>query len=208
VKPLFAALPKFENSEPSMKLFFPDLVRAIDVKAEATRLAAVKFAPAEAAKADDEAASEEVARRKSAVPTTVPNDAEVLTALTEGERRIAEKNARAAEASFQKVLAKYPDQTRAWYGIGLVAMLDHDAARAKQVFGRLTVGEHAATEDPMVLVWSHVYLARIYDDEGNSEVAKAEYQSALAVPGGPDQAKQTAQRELAALGMDKTVARP
>jgi tetratricopeptide (TPR) repeat protein len=208
VKPLFAALPKFENSEPSMKLFFPDLVRAIDVRAEATRLAAVKFALAEAAKTDDEAASEEVARRKSAVPTTVPNDAEVLTALTEGERRIAEKNARAAEASFQKVLAKYPDQARAWYGIGLVAMLDHDAARAKQVFGRLTVGEHAATEDPMVLVWSHVYLARIYDDEGNSEVAKAEYQSALAVQGGPDQAKQTAKKELAALSADKPVARP
>ncbi len=34
VKPLFAALPKFESSEPSMKLFFPDLVRAIDVRAE------------------------------------------------------------------------------------------------------------------------------------------------------------------------------
>jgi tetratricopeptide (TPR) repeat protein len=208
VKPLFAALPKFENSEPSMKLFFPDLVRAIDVGAEAKRLAAVKFAPAEAAKPDDEAASEEVARKRSAAPTTVPNDAEVLTALTEGERRIAEKNPRAAEASFQKVLTKYPDQARAWYGIGLVAMLDHDAARAKQVFGRLTVGEHAATEDPMVLVWSHVYLARIYDDEGNSEVAKTEYQSALAVQGGPDQAKQTAKKELAVLSADKPVARP
>src|SRR5438067_2247573 len=31
VKPLLDALPKCENSEPSMKLFFPDLVRAIDV---------------------------------------------------------------------------------------------------------------------------------------------------------------------------------
>jgi len=87
-------------------------------------------------------------------------------------------------------------------------MLDHDAARAKQVFGRLTVGEHAATEDPMVLVWSHVYLARIYDYEGNSEVARTEYQSALAVQGGPDQAKQTAQKELATLGGAKPEARP
>jgi len=208
VKPLFAALPKFENSEPSMKLFFPDLVRAIDVGAETKRLAAVKFALAETAKPDDEATTEEVARKRSAAPTTVPNDAEVITALTEGERRIAEKNPRAAEASFQKVLTKYPDQARAWYGIGLVAMLDHDAARAKQVFGRLTVGEHAATEDPMVLVWSHVYLARIYDYEGNSEVAKTEYRSALAVQGGPDQARQTAQKELATLGADKPVARP
>src|SRR5437867_8595018 len=208
VKPLFGALPKFENSEPSMKLFFQDLVRAIDTGAEARRLATVKFAPADTARPEDEAAAEAVARRRSAAPTTVPNDAEVLTALTEGERRIAEKNPRAAEASFQKVLTKYPDQARAWYGIGLVALLDHDAARAKQVFGRLTTGEHAATQDPMVLAWSHVYLARIYDDEGNPEVAKMEYQSVLYVEGGPEQAKQAAQKGLAAVGGDKTTARP
>jgi hypothetical protein len=208
VKPLFGALPRFENSEPSMKLFFPDLVRAIDTGAEAKRLAAVKFAPVETAKPEVETASEEVARRRNAVPTTVPNDAEVITALTEGERRIAEKNPRAAEASFQKVLTKYPDQARAWYGIGLVALLDHDAARAKQVFGRLTTGEHAATEDPMVLAWSHVYLARIYDDEGKPEVAKMEYQSVLNVEGGPEQAKLAAQKGLAAFGGDRPVARP
>ncbi len=208
VKPLFGALPKFENSEPSMKLFFPDLVRAIDTGAEAKRLTAVKFAPAETAKPEDEAASEEVARRRNAAPTTVPNDAEVITELTEGERRIAEKNPRAAEASFQKVLTKYPDQARAWYGIGLVALLDHDAARAKQVFGRLTAGEHAATQDPMVLAWSHVYLARIFDDEGNLEVAKMEYQSVLSVEGGPEQAKLAAQKGLAAFGGDKPIARP
>jgi hypothetical protein len=208
VKPLFGALPKFESSEPSMKLFFPDWVRAINTETEAKRLAAVKFVPADTAKSEDEAASEEVARRRNAAPTTVPNDAEVIAALTEGERRIAEKNPRAAEASFQKVLTKYPDQARAWYGLGLVALQDHDAARAKQVFGRLTTGEHAATEDPLVLAWSHVYLARIYNDEGNPEVGKMEYQSALSVEGGPEQARQAARKGLAAFGGDKPLARP
>jgi predicted Zn-dependent protease len=169
---------------------------------------AIKFAPAEEAQQADETAAEEVARRRAAAPTTVPNDAEVIAALTEGEKRIAEKNPRAAEASFQRVLAKYPDQPRAWYGIGLVALLDHDAARAKQVFGRLTTGEHAATQDPLVLAWSHIYLARIYDDEGNPEVAKNEYQLALAVEGGPDRARQEAQRGLTAVGNDKSSARP
>ena len=208
VKPLFGALPKFENSEPSMKLFFPDLVRAIDMGAEGKRLATLKFAPADSLKPEDETASEEVARRRRAAPTTVPNDAEVITALTEGERRIAEKNPRGAEASFQKVLTKYPDQVRAWYGIGLVALLDHDAARAKQVFGRLTAGEHAASQDPMVLAWSHIYLARIYDDEGNPQVVKAEYESALAVEGAPEQAKLAAQKGLAAFAAEKPIARP
>jgi tetratricopeptide (TPR) repeat protein len=208
VRPLFTALVKFENDEPSMKRFFPDLVRAIDTKEEAKRLATIHFAPADSAQPEDQAASEEVARKRKLVPTTVPNDAEVIAALTEGERRIAEKNPRAAEASFQKVLTKYPDQARAWYGIGLVALLDHDSARAKQVFGRLTTGDHTAAQDPLVLAWSHVYLARIYDDEGNPEVAKTEYQSALAVEGGPEKAKQAAEKGLAATAAEKPTARP
>jgi hypothetical protein len=208
VRPLFTALPKFENSEPSMKRFFPDLVRAIDTKEEAKRLATIHFAPADSAQPEDQAASEEVARKRKLAPTTVPNDAEVIAALTEGERRIAEKNPRAAEASFQKVLTKYPDQARAWYGLGWVALLDQDWPRAKQIFARLTNGEHAATQDPMVLAWSHIYLAHIYDDEGKQEAAKAEYQSALAVEGGPEKAKQAAEKGLAASAGEKPTARP
>ena len=206
-RPLVTALANFEQSEPSMKRYFPDLVRSIDEKAEAKRLSGIQFAPANVEQTED-AAAEVVARPKKALPTTVPNDAEVIAALTEGERQIAAKNSRAAEASFQKVLTKYPDQPRAWFGIGVVAYMDHDAARAKQVFGRLTTGEHAATGDARVLAWSHVYLGRIYDYEGNSSVAKTEYESALAVEGGPEEARRAAERELAAAVNDKQVARP
>jgi tetratricopeptide (TPR) repeat protein len=212
VRPLFGALPKFEQSEPSMKLYFPELVRAIDVGAEAKRLETVKFADAESAEsASDPTKQEEVAMRQRLRPTTVPNDPEAIAALTDGERRIAEKNPRAAEASFQKVLAKDPDQQRAWYGVGLVAMLEQDGARAKQVFGRLTSGEHAATNDPLVLAWSHVYLGRIYGNDDQPELAKVEYQAALAVEGGPEQAKQAAQKGLAGLtasGKEKPAERP
>lgn len=207
VRPLVTALDGFEKSEPSMKRYFPDLVRSIDEKAEAKRLTAIQFAPADEAPTDDTAA-EVIARAKRALPTTVPNDAEVIAALTEGERQIAAKNSRAAEASFKKVLVKYPDQPRAWFGLGVVAYMDHDAVRAKEVFGRLANGEHAATGDPRVLAWSHVYLGRIYDYEGNSSVAKKEYESALAVQGGPEEARQAAQKELAASTNDKQEARP
>jgi hypothetical protein len=210
VRPLFGALRKFEGSEPAMDLFFPDLVRAVDVTAELKRVSTLQFAAADRQQKSGDLATEEVARRRAvaALPGTVPNDAEAIAALTEGERRIAEKNARAAEASFQKVVAKYPDQPRAWYGLGLVALLDHDGPRAKQVFGRLTAGEHAATSDPMVLTWSHIYLARIYDGEGQAREAQAEYQAALTVPGGPEQARQAAQKGLADTAREKVVERP
>jgi tetratricopeptide (TPR) repeat protein len=209
VRPLFAALPKFEGADPSMDLFFPDLVRSIDVAAELKRVSTLQFASADRRQKTSDLSVEEVARRRAAAtPGTVPNDPDAIAALTEGERRIAEKNARAAEASFQKVVAKYPDQPRAWYGLGLVALLDHDGARAKEVFGRLTTGEHAATADPMVLAWSHIYLARIYDGEGQPRQAEAEYQAALTVQGGPEQARQAAQKGLADTAREKPVERP
>ena len=208
VRPLFTALGNFERSEPSMRLFFPEMVRSIDVNAEGKRLQTIKFAPASAPVKTDQTASEDVARRRKLAPSTIPNDPEAIAALTEGERRIAEKNPRAAEASFQRVLAKYPDQARAWYGIGLVALMDHDGVRAKEVFGRLTSGEHAAHDDPMVLAWSHIFLARIYDDEGRADQAKEQYQEALAVTGSPDQARQAAQKGLAAFNGGKAAERP
>jgi hypothetical protein len=201
VRPLFKALDSFEGAEPAMRYYFPDMVRTIDQSAEMKRDTALKFAPAVGAPKSAEPSQEQVARtRVMAHPSTVPNDQDAINDLTEGERRIAEKNPRAAEASFQRVLAKYPDQPKALYGIGLVALLDHDAVRAKEVFGRLTSGDHAATQDPMVMTWSHIYLARIYDDEGQTDQAKTEYQAALAVNGGPEQAKQAAQKGLATAG--------
>jgi len=208
VRPIFSALTKFEQSEPGMKLYFPEMVRAIDAPTEQKRVATLKFAPAETAASTDAEATEAVARRKAALPTTIPNDKEAQDALTEGERRIAERNPRAAEASFQRVLVKYPDQPRAVYGLGLVALLEHDGTRAKELFGRLTSGEHIADKDPMVLAWSHVYLARILDDEGQQDQAKAEYQAALAVEGGPEQARQAANKGLAAMETTKSVERP
>jgi tetratricopeptide (TPR) repeat protein len=201
VRPLFKALANFEGAEPAMKYYFPDMVRTIDEKTEMARVTSLKFAPANGAPKSAETSQEQVARVRAVPhPSTVPNDQDAINDLTEGERRIAEKNPRAAEASFQRVLAKYPGQPRALYGIGLVALIDHDAVRAKEVFGKLTSGDHAATQDPMVMAWSHIYLARIYDDEGQADQAKTEYQAALAVNGGPEQAKAAAQKGLAAAG--------
>src|SRR6202790_1959670 len=106
-----------------MKLYFPEMVRSIDVNAEAKRVQSVKFAPANVAPKQEETPGEGGGRRRKLQPTPIPNDPEAIAALPEGERRIAEKNPRAAEASFQRVLAKYPDQVRAWYGLGLVALM-------------------------------------------------------------------------------------
>src|SRR5271163_796219 len=208
VRPLFMGLTNFEGSEPAMSLYFPDLIRGIDVNLESKRIAGLTFAPAEPAHTGKEISTEEVARRRALQPVTLPNDPAATADLTEGEQQLPEKNSRAAEAAFQRVLARYPDQTRAWYGLGMVAVLDHDAVRAKEVFGRLTDGEHAATQDPMVMAWSYVYLARVSQDEGHADRAKTQFEAALSVQGLPARARDAAQKGLDEVSIEKPAAQP
>src|SRR6267378_3444588 len=92
VRPLFTALGNFERSEPSMRLFFPEMVRSIDVNAEGKRVQAINFAPASGAAKPDQTASEEVARRKKLAPNTIPNDPDAIAALTECERSLRQAN--------------------------------------------------------------------------------------------------------------------
>jgi hypothetical protein len=87
-------------------------------------------------------------------------------------------------------------------------MMEQDGTRAKEVFGRLTSGDHAATQDPLVLAWSHVHLGTIYDIEGQADRAKSEYEAALAVQGAPEKAKQAAGKALGAMSHTKSPERP
>jgi tetratricopeptide (TPR) repeat protein len=207
VRPIFIGLTEYEKTEPSFRDYFPDLVRAIDVKTEQTRVAAIQFARAQDAAQSKDLSSEVLARNRARV-TALPSDPEAIAALTEGEKKLSEKNPRAAESSFKSVLMKYPNQPRAWYGLGMVAVLDHDAERAKEVFGRLTTGQYAASQDPLVMAWSHIYLARIFEDEGQLDRAKSEYQAVLTVQGAPAQAQQAAQKGLGDMDLRKPSERP
>jgi tetratricopeptide (TPR) repeat protein len=204
VRPLVQVLPNFEGSEPSMNEYFPDLVRAIDTAAEVKRLENVRFALAERAPES----GVDITRAKRHPPTTIPDDPEALANLTEGERQIAGKRPLEAEQAFQRVLAKYPDQPRAWYGLALVALLEGDALGARQRLRRLVSGEHKAANDPMVLAWAHVYLGRMDEDDGHAGQALEEYRAALAVEGAPDQAQQAAKRGLERAGSSPKEARP
>src|SRR6266849_6680662 len=121
--------------------------------------------------------------------------------LAEGERQIAAQNAAGAAAAFERVLAKYPEQPRALYGLAVAAVLQGDADHAKELFGRLVVNPppsdpRLGTKDPLILAWSHVYLGRIYDVDGNRELAVSEYRAALAVEGAPESARRAARRGI------------
>jgi len=191
VRPFVAQLQKFEKSEPSMSYYFPDLIAGVDVDAEKARLKGFAFEAGEPA--PEEAG-------------TGPAPSELDTWLAEGDRQIAQKNAAGASAAFEKVLAKYPNNIRATYGLAIASVLSGDGDRAQELFEKIVASsnsESASAESstevaPDLVAWSHVYLGRIHDLEDERDQAVAEYQAALAVDGAPELARLAAQKGVSA----------
>lgn len=191
VRPFVAQLQKFEKAEPSMTYYFPDLITGVDVDAEKSRLKGFAFEAGEPA--PEEAG-------------TGPGPSELDTWLAEGDRQIAAKNAAGASAAFEKVLAKYPQNIRATYGLAIASVLSGDGDRAQELFEKIVASsnsqaassESTAGVAPDLVAWSHVYLGRIHDLEDERDQAIAEYQAALAVDGAPELARLAAQKGVSA----------
>jgi Tetratricopeptide repeat len=189
VRPFVAELQKFEKGEPSMSYYFPDLIAAIDVSAEQKRLQNVTFSP-------EVPAAPAKQTRDSA---TAASDLDRL--LAQGDREIALQDAKAAAATFESILAKYPGLPKAEYGLAIASVMSGNADRAEQLFAQLVSPPPASTAaskpenaaDPAILSWSHVYLGRIHDLEGERDAAVHEYLGALAVEGAPESARVAAQ---------------
>ena len=192
IPPLVKALSKFESSEPSMSLYFPDLVRSIDVVAEQQRLQTMKFAPA--SDTEPARARAEGLGTKKDNATNAATDLE--SELSAAERMIAERDAAGAAQAFERILLKVPAQPRAIYGLAVASVLQGDAEHARALFEQVVA---AAKDDspqmrpePATLAWSHIYLGRMHDLEDDRELAVQEYRAALAIDNAPEAARSAA----------------
>jgi tetratricopeptide (TPR) repeat protein len=167
------------------------LIAGIDVDAEQKRLQGVTFPAAEAAPPPDERASSESA------PAS-----ELDRWIAQGNLDIARKDAPAAAAVFQVALAKYPNDSRALYGLAIASVLSGEADRARDLFERIVsppssnaagTADAAQPANPSIVAWSHVYLGRIHDLGDERDLAVSEYRAALAVDGAPEAARIAAQ---------------
>jgi hypothetical protein len=199
VRAFVTQLQKFEKAEPAMSLYFPDLLKGIDVEAERKRLQSVTFAP------EGETPAENPSAKKTGQPAA-PAD-ELSQLLAQGDHEIAIQDPTAAATTFEKVLAKYPDEPHAFYGLAVSSLLNHDAIRAQELFEKLVSAPHTTstdspgapvTSDPSILAWSHVYLGRLHDFADERDQAVSEYQAALAVDGAPEAARAAATRGVQA----------
>lgn len=187
VRPLVVQLEKFEKAEPSLSYYFPDLLAGINVEAEQKRLKSVTFA------------SEETTTPSKASASQANGQSSELDGwLADGNRAIALKDGPGAEAAFEKVLEKYPNEPRAEYGLAIASVLVGKADRAVELFQKLVSksdnpSANGAATDPSILAWSHLYLGRIEDLAGEREQALSEYRAVLSVDGAPESARVAAQ---------------
>lgn len=186
VRPLVAQLTLFEKAGPAMSYYFADMVSGIDVDAEQKRLKGFAFAPVDSAPAPKEHENSEA---------VLASDLD--RSLAEGNRDLEQKDGASAAATFERILAKYPNDPRAMYGLAIASVVSGDGDRARDLFERITSSANAdasaAPIDPRILAWSHVYLGRIYDLQDQRDLAVGEYRAALAVDDGPADARAAAQ---------------
>ncbi len=183
--PYFAeALVQYEKQEAAMRLYYPDMIDAIDLRKEDKRLANVEFLTAPVTR------------------TVKVRPAEQRVELT-GARKIIEDaedlyDARKLDASREKFLAaleettEKPVQARANYGLARIAALQGNPELAFKLF------EHTLElePEPSVLAWSHIYLGRLSALAGEDPEAIRHFEEASKIPGATRAAKEAAQKAL------------
>jgi tetratricopeptide (TPR) repeat protein len=174
-------LPAYEQQEASMRFYYPELAKLIDLRKEDARLSKVEFASRTPARVVTPAAPSE----------PVPTGAEKT--LEAAERAYAGREMARAREAFMQVLRETGDpplQARAFYGLARIAVLEKNPELAERLFLRTI----QSSPDPQVKAWTHVYLGRLADAAGEREQAVQHYQDALKVDGASEGARRAAEQ--------------
>lgn len=189
--PYFAeALPAYEKQEQSMAVYYPDMIKAIDLRKEDDRLVKVEF--------DKQAAQGAVVR--PAGPVEPPPATGAAKTLEEAEQLYAERTQdpatlEKAKLRYLAVLEQTDNKTlhaAAYYGVARIAALQKDPEAAQRLFRKaLELGP-----EPRVKAWTLVYLGRLALAAGDGDEAKNDFEEALKVDGAPEQARKAATEGL------------
>jgi tetratricopeptide (TPR) repeat protein len=142
----------------------------------------------------EEKAAEQVQFASAAAPELLrlsrPEERRILITA---EKRLAAGDPKGAQELAQAALdKKIGDQGRALFILAEVAVANRNRDGAQDNFQKAI----AASQDPTVVGWSHVYLGRILDMKEDREAALEEYRAALTAGGRLPEIKEAAERGL------------
>jgi tetratricopeptide (TPR) repeat protein len=175
-KYFYDAMGAFEKDPVGIRGAYGDLLVNLDIRKEEKAAAAVQFASV---------TSPELVRLSR------PEERRMLVTA---EKRLAAGDPKGAQELAQQALdKKIGDQGRALFILAEVAVANKNRDGAQDNFQKAI----AATQDPKVVGWSHVYLGRILDMKEDREAALQEYRAALNAGGELPEVKAAAERGLA-----------
>lgn len=181
----------YEKQEMAMRLYFPDMVKAIDLRKETQRLDGVTFAAARAVRK---------AKHAPAQPKAAPTAAEKT--LEEAEQAYTRKDYERAKGLFGGIIRQVDDRAlhaRAYFGLARMAVLQNDPELGDKLFRKtLDLAPDAFTSS-----WSHIYLGRLADIAKETQEAIRQYRAALEVEGGAPGARKAAEKALGDYGLGK-----
>jgi tetratricopeptide (TPR) repeat protein len=156
----YDAVVAFEKDPAGIRGAYSDFLDKVDLKKEEKAAAEVQFASA---------ASPELVRLSR------PEERRMLVTA---EKRLAAGDPKGAQELAQAALdKKIGDQGRALFILAEVAVANKNRDGAQENFQKAI----AASQDPTVVGWSHVYLGRILDMKEDREAALVEYKAAMNV---------------------------
>jgi tetratricopeptide (TPR) repeat protein len=177
----YEALGIYEKQEAAMRLYYPELIDAIDLKKEDRRLQGVQFASARTTR------TVAVSRREQKVELTG-----VFKTLDEAEDLYRARKLAEAKDLFLRALretAEQPLHAKAYYGLARVAGLEKDYEAAVKLFERvLELQPDAGTRS-----LTYVNLGHLWALANETEKAVENYKAALAVEGGSAAARKAAE---------------
>jgi hypothetical protein len=176
----------YEHQESAMRLYFPELVKGIDMAREEKRLDHIDFY----SKPPVLRARTVTCEDKPPAPTGVAKT------LADAEQAYADRDLPRAKDGYLEVLkqtAEPPVHAKAYYGLARIAVLERDPELGDRLFRKVL----ELQPDPVTKSWSLLYLGRLADSQPDMrDQAQEFYKAALAVEGAPDSVRQAAEKGL------------
>ncbi|MBK5294362.1 MAG: tetratricopeptide repeat protein [Acidobacteriia bacterium] len=177
-------LPLYEKQEQSMRLYYPELIKGIDLKKEELRLEKLEFSKARPER-----------KAPPAPKKAEPELSAVEKTLAEAEDLYTRRDLIAAREAYLKAVsltAEKPVHAKAYYGLARIATLNRDPELAVKLFEKTM----ELNPEPAEKSWSLYYLGRLAHAAGDEPQAARRFREALAVEGSSRQLKQAAEKSL------------
>lgn len=174
-------LPAYEKQQDSFRLYYPDLLSAVDIGKEQKRLKKVQFLAS-------------APTRVIAPPAKIqidPADESLQTAEGLYEQHDLDN----ARKIFKRVFEQTGDkakQGRAYYGLALIDLQEKHWDEAQDLLQRAIAANPASS----IGAWSHYYLGQLALKAGDSDRAAAQFKLTLAIDGASAKAREAAERAL------------